>query len=368
MSPVAQIALVAGLTLLASFFCSLFEAALYAITASQIELLRRQGGFGTERLSLLRQNIDEPITAILTINTVANTIGSAWSGALVGMYYGPYFGLFAAGLTLAILMFAEIVPKSLGVAYAFQLGRWIAWPLQVMVWVIWPLVKISGRIVGLLTSDRPASGPTEDEVIVTSRLAYRRGELRLQELRWVENALRLDRVKARDMMTPRTVVYSLPADMSLSGIQQHSKHWVHSRLPLTEDENPDQIVGVIYRRDVFDAIARGQRDRKLRELMRTIDFVPETMRGHDLLDKFIKERKHMVCVVNEYGGFEGVVTLEDVLEALLGTQIVDEFDLHPDMQQFARQRAQQLERLREEPANQQDDEPKASPDVTANTK
>jgi CBS domain containing-hemolysin-like protein len=172
-----------------------------------------------------------------------------------------------------------------------------------------------------------------------------KGRLRPQELRWVENALRLDEVRASELMTPRTVVYTLPADLPLSEVKHRSEHWTHSRLPLTEDRDPDQILGMVLRREVFDAIVKGKPSLKLRDLMHEIDFVPDTMRGHQLLDMFIMKKRHMVAVVDEYGGFEGVVTLEDVLECLLGSEIVDESDRHADMQQWARQRAGTARRI-----------------------
>jgi CBS domain containing-hemolysin-like protein len=239
------------------------------------------------------------------------------------------------------LFLSEILPKTLGVRYAAQLGPYIAWPLQAMIWLVWPIVKIGRLLVWLLGRGRQPAIPTADEIVVMSRLAAKGGQLRAQEVRWVENALRLDEIRVYDLMTPRTVVYTLPADLPLTAVQERSEHWVHSRLPLTDDRDPDQIVGMVHRRDVFDALVRGHRQLTLRSLMRELDFVPDTMRGHQLLDKLITEKKHMAAVIDEYGSFVGVVTLEDVLECLLGSEIVDEHDRHTDMQQWARSRAQQ---------------------------
>jgi CBS domain containing-hemolysin-like protein len=338
----ASVLLVAAATILASFFCSLCEAALYSITPPQIELLRKRRVFGADRLARLRSNIEESIAAMLTVNTIANTGGASWCGALVGKYFGDvYVGICAGVLTLTILIFAEILPKSLGVRFSATLAPLLAWPLQVQIWLVWPVSQIGRLITRLLIGRREKSGPSEDEILVMARMAAQHGGILPQETRWIENALQLDKVRAHEIMTPRTVVYTLPANLPLSRVRQHSEHWVHSRLPLTEDREPDHIVGMVYRREVFDALVRGERDRTLRDLMHRLDFVPDTMRGHQLLDKFIKEKKHMVAVVDEYGGFEGVVTLEDVLECLIGSEIVDEHDRHPDMQLLARQRAQQ---------------------------
>lgn len=334
------IVIVALATILGSFFCSMFEATLYSITHAQVELLLKRRAFGADRLARLRANIEESIAAMLTVNTIANTGGAALLGTMVGRQFGDTgSGVFAAVMTIVFLFFAEILPKSIGVRFAYRLGPIVAWPLQVFIWTVWPISKTGQTVTRLLIGRHEHSAPTEDEIVVMTRLAAKHGDLLPQEMRWVENALRLDNVKAHEIMTPRTVVYTLPADLPLARVRQHSEHWVHSRLPLTEDREPDHIVGMVYRRDVFDALVRGERELTLRDLSRPIDFVPDSMRVHQLLDKFIKEKTHIVCVVDEYGGFEGVVTLEDVLECLLGSEIVDEHDRHADMQQLARQRA-----------------------------
>ncbi|MFO0947106.1 MAG: hemolysin family protein [Planctomycetota bacterium] len=352
---------VAAVTLTASFVCSLFEAALYSISSAQIEIMRTSRIFGAERLAKLREKINDPIAAILTINTVAHTVGSAWCGALVGKYYGEYWvGVFAGVFTFLVLFATEIFPKNIGVMYALQIAPWMAWPLQIMVWAVWPIVKFCAGLVRLFGQEQEERAPTEDEIMMMSRLAVERGQLRPQELRWVENALRLDEVKASELMTPRTVVYTLPADMPLSDVRHRSEHWTHSRLPLTEDRDPDRIVGMVRRRDVFDAIVKGKPNMTLRDLMHEIDFVPDTMRGHQLLDLFIIQKKHIACVVDEYGGFEGVVTLEDVLECMIGSEIVDEYDRHADMQQLARQKAERRGRF-PRAATQKSANPRTSP-------
>lgn len=354
---------IAVLSLLASFTCSLFEAALYAITPPEVEVLRGKKLFGAERIARLRAHIDEPIAAILTINTVAHTLGATICGALVAEYYGDYYagihgeeakdlyvewalGVFSAVFTIAVLVVSEIIPKSLGVRFAVPLAPKIAWPLQVMIWVSWPIARSARGLMKLLSSGE-VSGPTEEEVRMLSRLAHKGGQLLPQELRWVENALQLDTVTAKDLMTPRTVVDSLPADLLVSQVGESERQWVHTRMPLIEDGNPDSIVGLLHGRDLFLAVLKGNDSARLRDLAQPLDFVPEGMKGHQLLDKFIVEKKHLVAVVDEYGGFEGIVTLEDVLECLLGSEIVDEHDRHADLRQVARrmaeERAQQVE-------------------------
>jgi CBS domain containing-hemolysin-like protein len=334
------ILLVATLTLIGSFVCSLFEAALYATTPTQLELLRVSGRRGAEKFARLRGNIEEPIAAILTVNTITHTVGSAWCGAMVGDLYGSRsVGLFAALFTFSVLLLTEIIPKSVGVRHAASIAPLIAWPLQVMIWAVWPLVKGSGLLMRLLSPAKEGDSPTEEEVMALSRMAERGGQLRFEEQRWVENALRLDFVKARDLLTPRTVVQTLPAGTKLAELEDLGPHWVHSRVPVTEGDNLDRVIGVVYRRDVFDAVIAGERDKTLAELMQPIDLVAEATPGHELLDHFIQGHRHMVAVIDEFGGFEGVVTLEDVLECLLGEEIVDEHDRVSDLRGLALRQA-----------------------------
>ncbi|MEX1024386.1 MAG: hemolysin family protein [Planctomycetota bacterium] len=327
---------VALLTLAASFFCSLFEAALYSITPSQIAVLERRGVRGARRLQRLRIDIDEPIAAILTINTVAHTLGSTVAGAMVASSVGSqWVGTFAAVFTFLVLTVTEIVPKSLGVRYAASIGPSLAWPLQLMIWAAYPIAHPAKVMMSKLAGNGQP-GPSEDEVEMFSRLAAEYGSVRRDEHRWVQNALRLDRVKAKDLRTPRTVVETQPADAKIAQLAKTPAEWSHSRVPIVEDGGLDQIVGMVYRRDVFDAALRGDRDLTLRDLSKPLTFVPENMPANELLDHFLAERIHMVALADEFGGFEGVVTLEDVLECLLGTQIVDEHDVHDDLQELAR--------------------------------
>lgn len=339
------ILVVAGLTLLASFLCSLFEAALYSITPSQVELLKKEGSSGALRLAGLREDVEEPIAAILTINTIAHTIGSAVCGAMVAEYHGggeagqKAVGIFAAIFTFLVLSVTEIVPKSLGVRYAKTLGPMVALPIQWMVWISYPVARPSKIVMRWLTGGSGEEAPSEEEIVLFSKLALGAGGVRKEEHRWLQNALLLDKVTAGDLRTPRTVVFFLDAETTVGDAVAHGDRWIHSRVPLTEGGHPDKVVGVVYRREVLQAAADDRHDTLLRDLMKPLDFVPEAMPAHELMARFIKSRRHMFAVADEYGGFEGVVTLEDVMEQLIGEEIVDEFDLHDDMQQAARVQA-----------------------------
>jgi len=335
------ILIVGGLTLIASFMCSLFEAALYAVSPARVEVLVQRGVRGAKRLAKLREDIEKPIAAILTVNTIAHTVGAAWCGAMVGEQFGSRaVGVFAAVFTVLVLAVTEIVPKSLGVRYASTLGPLIVGPLQVMMWSVWPVVWVVQHTMGRFSGG--AHGPTEDEVEVVSRMAAKSGSVRQEEHRWVRNALHLDRTTAGDLRTPRTVVETLDAERSVRELLEHVESWVHTRVPVVEGADADRIVGLVHRREVMDAaLRRPDEDLLVKDFLRPIRFVPEAMPANKLLELFIEDRAHMFAVVDEYGGIDGVVTLEDVLECLLGAQIVDEHDQVEDMQHLALERSRE---------------------------
>lgn len=330
----------ASLTLLISFLCSVLEATLYSVTPAQLDVMQREKVLGARRFARYRERVEEPIAAILTVNTVANTFGSSLCGALVGDHFGSTaIGVFAAAFTLVVLVFSEILPKSIGVRYAPALVPFLAGPLQFLIWVSWPVARPARLLMSRMTGGTTIPGPSEEEVIALSQLAWRSGKLTAGELAWIENSLRLDLVSAYDLMTPRTVVQTLATDRRIGDLARETSTLRHSRFPVVADGDPDKVVGFVLRRDVVDAIASGQPSRTIGEITRTLQFVPDTMKGPALLQKLIKDKVHMVAVTDEYGGFEGIVTLEDVLEHLLGEEIVDEHDDHVDMQELARRRA-----------------------------
>lgn len=328
---------IATLTLAASFLCSLFEAALYTITPSQVELLKQQGKRGAKRLERLRTDVEEPIAAILTVNTIAHTVGAAWCGAMVAQSYGEEaVGLFVTAFTIAVLLLTEIIPKSLGVRHAVTLAPRLSWPLYVMTLLSWPIARPIRAVMRRLTGTGKEAGPSEEEVLVFARLARRHGQVRREESTWVENALTLDRVRARELMTPRRVVERMPGDLTVDEAIARTDRWIHSRVPIHTAADPEEILGVVYRREVFDAGVSGKGDLPLHTLHHKLESVPGGMPAHDLLRMFLDRRRHMVGVIDEYGSFAGIVTLEDVLESLLGTEIVDEHDEIIDMQAHAR--------------------------------
>jgi len=303
---------------------------------------------GAKLLLKLRTNIDVPISAILTFNQVANNVGATIFGALVGNYFGDSeWVLVGSGLTLTILLliFSEIIPKTLGVMYASEIAPRAAYPIQGLVYMLYPLVKLSSFVTQRMrvAGEEPKT-VTQEDLIAQAEIARAEGTITERESRWIANGLRLNEQTAHELMTPRTVVYRLPDEMPLSMVTAHSEHWTHSRLPLCKDNDPDKVVGLVYRREVFDALATKSDEElaatPISALSHEVEFIPETLPGDEILTRFLKTRQHLFIVINEHGGMEGLITLEDVLENLLGEEIVDHHDQHVDMQEFARRVAQ----------------------------
>ncbi len=328
-------------TIGASFYCSVCEAALYAVSPARVEQLFESGTSAGKRLQRLRSNIDKPIAAILALNTIAHTAGAAVSGMLAADVFDSIgVGVFSVILTLAILFLSEIIPKTLGVFHADKLAPLLCGSIELVIHLLWPLVKASQSLTKLLSGDAATLGSvTEDEILAMSRLGHRHGSLSDEEARWMQNALKLDRVKVADILTPRTVIQSLPKDTSVADAAETALSWPHKRLPLTVGADLDEIVGIAIREDILHAASAGESDMTLEKLKRPASFVPNTMKVSDLLNQALRERRHLFIVVDEYGGTAGVVTLEDAIETLLGAEIVDESDAAADLRRLARQQA-----------------------------
>ena len=343
MSPEFALILAVSVVLVVSCVCSLLEAALYSLPASQIEMLAGQGRTSGKILKSLYADIQRPISAILTLNTLANTGGAAIAGAaFVGVFPQTPETYFTIAISLGVLIFSEIIPKTVGVVYARSLARLIAHPIQWLVWLFAPFIWLNKFIVRLITAGVPAVPVVvPEEIEIIAQMSRRSGTISSNQERVIQNILKLDKLRARDVMTPRTVVHCLDRDLTLAEAREQSGIWSHSRVPLYQGER-ENIVGLVLRRDVFSALADGRDQAKLFEVGRSIHSVPESARASRLLEEFIQRREHLFAVVDEYGGFAGIVTLEDVIEEIVGHEIVDESDSAVDMQERARQERQDL--------------------------
>ncbi|QGY41724.1 DUF21 domain-containing protein [Pseudodesulfovibrio cashew] len=325
-----------------SMFCSVAEAALYSMSWPDIEKLAATGSKSAKLLRKLRSNVDEPITAILTLNTCAHTAGAAVAGwAWANLYGKETLWLFTTGFTVIILIFTEILPKTVGVVYSDRIAPPLARPLRGMVWLFKPLIIFMGMLSRSVSRKKEGPDHTEDDIRAIVALTRRSGSIKPYEEQSIRNILLLDTKTVEEIMTPRTVVFSLPMDMTVAEARELQASWPHSRIPVYDDD-PEDVVGVVYRRQVFEALADDLDDLRLADLMRPVRFVLETITLDKLLVKFLGSRLHLCVVLDEYGGVAGVVTLEDVLEEILGSEIVDETDQVVDMRELARQQRDEL--------------------------
>lgn len=334
-----ELSLVVGLVIVTSAACSVLEAVLYSVPPGHINALDRSGRTSGRILKRLRAEVDRPIAAILSLNTLANTGGAAVAGAIATTVLGTPW-VFSAALTLGILMLSEIIPKTAGVVYSRQLASVIARPLQLLVYVFAPVIWLSRLVTKVIARDHEGDRVSDEELLVMVGLGLRSGAFKPQEAAVIQNILALETKTAHDIMTPRTVVFSLGAETTVREAAAESRLLRYSRVPVY-DQNPDDVVGIVHRMDVLRAAAEDQFDVKVGELMHPAYFVVESVRLDRLLRTFLERRQHMVAVIDEFGSLDGIVTLEDVLEEILGREIVDETDQVTDLRALARRRRQE---------------------------
>ncbi len=330
--------------ILISALCSLFEAIFYSVPVSHIETLAQEGDASGRIFRRLRRNVDRPISAILSLNTIANTGGAAIAGAAFVRVYPDhpevYFTLF---ITLSVLLFSEVIPKTVGVVYSRPLSGLIARPLQLLVWVFTPFIELCRLATRLVPREQEGQDVSDEELISLARLGQRTGAIEAGEARVIQNILSLKSKTARDVMTPRTVVFVLSERLTVEEAHKEAGLWSHGRVPIY-DKDFEDIVGIVLRKDALAALADNQGHLKLSTLMRPVHFVSESTSLDRILEMFLDRRQHLFVVIDEYGGLAGVLTLEDVLEEILGKEIVDELDQVADMRELARRRRQQIYR------------------------
>lgn len=334
-----QLIVAAGLAISISAMCSLFEAVLYSVPSSHIEVLSRSGKFSGQRLKKLKTDIHRPITAILTLNTVANTTGAAIAGASAAAVFGEHsLGLFSAFFTLAILIFSEILPKTAGVAYNRTIAPVIALPLDWLVKLLAPLVWIVQAIARLIPTQGEELLVSAEEIRATVALSRASGKIDLQQEQIITNILALREKNVRQAMTPRTVTFSLSEHMTVAEATDFRDKWdLHSRVPVY-DTDPDDVVGMVLRKDVLLEASERHGEKRLTEIMHPVHFVPESAPLNMVLLDFFEKRKHLFVVVDEYGSVTGVISLEDIIEEIVGQEIMDETDKTQNMRELARRK------------------------------
>ncbi len=315
-----------------------------SITPAYIESLRKRDARAAERLKSIRlENVDRSLASILTMNTIAHTVGAIEAGSQAAVVFGSnWVGLFSAVVTLAILYLSEIIPKTLGAVYWPKLVGFTSSFIRCLIIGLYPLVRISEWLTQFIIGNKTLHGFKRDEFVALADLGEEEGKLEEHESTIIKALFRFRSLKATDIMTPRTVITALPESLPLAQAQEQWSKIAFSRCPLYRD-NVDNIIGFALKNEVLSATTDTANT--LADIKRDIPVVLDTVRLPALLDIFVEKRLHIALIVDEYGSPQGLVTLEDVLETLLGVQIMDEMDSVENMRLLARQ---QWERQAEE--------------------
>jgi len=329
-----------------SFLCSILEAVLLSITASHIEIVKQKN----EKLGTLmenqNQNIDFSIAAILTLNTFAHTLGAAGVGAEAAKIFGEeYMFYISAFLTILILVFSEIIPKTLGAYYWKGLSSFATRMIKLLIFITYPIVIVMNKITTYITPDKKET-ITKEEIIATANIAEEKGVIKEKESDMIENLLHLHEIKVKDILTPRSVLFTVQKEELLKSFSTKKndldleKFKEYSRIPVF-GESIDDIKGIVISKEYFHEYIENVFNDKSK-IIKPVHQINENIPISKLIDMFIAKKEHMFLVVDSYGQTEGVVTLEDAVETLLGIEIVDELDSNIDMRKVARDKMMKL--------------------------
>jgi magnesium and cobalt exporter, CNNM family len=319
-----------------SFLSSSMEAALFTVSFVQIEQMIDKGKSGALRLKANKDKIQDSIIAIVILNNLSNISGSILVGSIASTLFNDvWLGVYSGVLTFVIILAGEVIPKTLGERYAPGYARRTANIVFVMRMVMLPAIAVIRIMVRPVSvAHKPSTRTSEEHIKTLAKLGHRYGTILDSENQLIRRIFHLNDILAKDIMTPRTVVTALHADMTLGELEKDLYKSPFSRFPVYGEDH-DDIIGVAHIRDLLEGIGKGKRDVSVREFTEEVSFVPEAAKADQMLRDFQRNREHFAVVIDEYGGTAGVVTLEDILEQLVG-EIVDEYDNDVDMRVKAR--------------------------------
>ena len=319
-----------------SALCSMLEATLLSTPLSYITGLEDQGVRGAQRLKKLKQNPDRPISAILCLNTIANTVGASIVGSLVYEVYGDAIvGIFSTIFTLAILIFSEIIPKTIGTSYWRRLAIPASAIINGMIFIAFPLVWILEHLTRLISSKSHQVSVSREDISAMVSVATEEEVIETEEKKMIQNLLKLDEITAHEIMTPSTVVEMAEGAMTIK--EFYNSDLTHSRILVYDEDNSDYVIGYVLRQTVLEKMAEDKFTTTIRDISRPILSFPEEEPVGNIWEKFLAKKEHISVIIDEYGTFRGIVTLEDVIETMLGQEIVDETDEVVDMQEYAKE-------------------------------
>ncbi len=322
-----------------SFVCSLLEAVLLTSSHAHIEVMSEKGHRAGILMQRHKANLEITISAILTLNTFAHTIGAAGAGAeAVAVFGEPFFGVISFALTMILLIFSEILPKTIGANYWKQLLPFSAYMLRAMVWVMYPMLIVLDRFAKLFSNQTEEPTVSRSEFEALANISHAEGEIDESENRVMKNLLRLSDLQVSDSMTPRTVLFALPSHLTVGELTQKHRILPYSRIPIYA-EKLDEIDGFALRTDILTRLAEDNDSVTLADLKRPLQSIPESLPMDKALAVLMKQGQHILLVFDEYGSTAGIITLEDIFEQLLGAEIMDETDAVRDTRAEAAVRA-----------------------------
>ena len=321
-----------------SFLCSILEAVILSLPLSFIIGKIKKGSTWAKRLKKQKENIDKPLSAILSLNTIAHTIGAAGVGAqAVAVFGNEWFGLISAILTLLILFFSEIIPKTIGATYWRELANPTAFVLTAVIFLMYPLVIISGFLTRLFSRKDNPQVMSREEISVLADIAAEEGIFAENERKIITNTLLVQSVKVKDIMTPRTVLATAQESMKISDFFKTKEFYSFSRIPIYK-ESVDEITGYILKYELMEKLIDKQDDLTMKDIRREIAVCYESLSVTKLYNILLEKNEHIALVLNEFGSTEGIVTMEDIVETFLGMEIIDERDQNIDLQKLAKEK------------------------------
>jgi len=323
-------------SILVSALCSTLEATLLSTPLSYITGLEDQGVKGAKRLKKLKQHSDRPISAILCLNTIANTVGASIVGSLVYEVYGDAIvGVFSTIFTLAILIFSEIIPKTIGTSYWRTLALPASAVINGMIFITFPLVWVLEKLTRLISSKSTQISVSREDISAMVSVATEEDVIEKEEKKMIQNLLKLDELTAHEIMTPSAVVEMAEGNMTIR--EFYDSELSHSRIPVYDEENDEYVIGYVLRQEILEKMAEDKFSTRLNDIIRPILTFSEEDSVADIWEKLLEKKEHISVILDEYGSVRGIVTLEDVIETMLGHEIVDEKDEVVDMQEYAKE-------------------------------
>lgn len=333
-----------------SFLCSLWEAVLLSITPTYARIEQQKGSVLGQTLQDFKENIDKPLAAILTLNTIAHTVGAIGVGeqaAIIWSDSNPLITrlLIPAGMTLAVLLLSEIIPKTIGALYWRRLVKFTVSSLRVLMFLLAPLVWVGQLVTRSLKHNSDMPVLTRNDFLAMAELGAEEGVFEPGESRMLGSMLKFKSIEVDDVMTPRTVVTATADDQTIAQFYDTGKLQSFSRIPTYSAGNKDLVTGYVLKVDVIEALLQGKGDESINILRRDIVTVDQSFSITELFEVLTERNEHIAVVVDEFGGLDGVITMEDIIETLLGMEIIDETDTETDMRELAKRHREKRAKL-----------------------